>query len=142
MRVPLNTAHGMMVDSSTMQALLYSLGIVPLGISLPYSGLVAVNVSLPYFHQRGVIAHECGHRVLHAGESRFFLEQHTLYLPGRKELEANLFALLYLMEWDKLGLEECGGDLFRFADFYGLPRRAAEAVMSYARLDFGEKLCG
>lgn len=104
--------------------------------------VLAVDASLPLPHQRGVILHECGHHVLHGEESRFFLEQSTLYLPDRKEMEADLFALFYLQEWDKLGLEECGGDLFRFAGFYGLPRRAVEEAMSYARLDFGEKLCG
>lgn len=120
LKVLLNTARGMVLASSVL----------------------AINASLPLSQQRGVILHECGHRVLHTGESRFFLEQDTFYLPGRKELEANLFALFYLYEWDKGGFEECGGDLFRFADTYGVPRRAAEVMMSSARSNFGKRLCG
>lgn len=120
LRVPLKAANGIVFASSVL----------------------AVNASLPLSRQRGVILHECGHLLLHTGENRFLMEHGTFYLPGKKEMEANLFALFYLQEWDKLGFEECGNDLFRFADFYGLPRRVAEVMMSYASSDFGERLCG
>jgi len=93
------------------------------------SFLIGVNSEMPLPWQHGVVLHECGHYVLNSGENRFFLERATSQLSGRREMEANLFALLYLLEWDKEGFERFGGDLYRFASEYGLPLQAAEAVL-------------
>jgi Zn-dependent peptidase ImmA (M78 family) len=46
--------------------------------------------------QRFVCAHELGHDRLHKGISRFFLEEHSYFAPGKFELQANRFAIQLL----------------------------------------------
>ncbi|RJO62803.1 MAG: ImmA/IrrE family metallo-endopeptidase [Dehalococcoidia bacterium] len=100
------------------------------GCSMTIAGrrLIALNSSLSNQYRRGVLLHEVGHFLLHPGVNRFFLERSTFFQPGRYETEADLFALTYLLLWNRDGFEECGYDVFRFAECYGLSRRAAEVV--------------
>ncbi|WP_165847801.1 ImmA/IrrE family metallo-endopeptidase [Ammonifex thiophilus] len=98
--------------------------------------MLVVNSALSYPRQHAVVLHECGHRVLHGDrENRLFLEFRTFLSHGRKELEADLFALFYLLEWDRDSFFfDFGRDVFRFAGHYGLPgRAAAEALKVLAR---------
>ncbi len=92
------------------------------GFSLTLDGTraVAVNSSLPPLEQDGVLLHEIGHRVLHPGLARFFVEEQTRYPLSKFERQANIFALLYAIRWDMQRLEECGTDIGRFAKMYGL----------------------
>ncbi len=48
--------------------------------------------------ERYVCAHELGHDRLHKGISRFFLEEHSYFQPGKWERQANHFAILLLSE--------------------------------------------
>lgn len=109
------------------------------GLSLDFAGarVVAVDPLLPASQQNGILLHEIGHQVLHPGVAGFFIESNPLERPAKYELEAHLFALVYLLLWDRRKLEECGNDVFRFAGYYGLPRRAAEVV--YEELSWQEK---
>lgn len=47
--------------------------------------------------QRFVCAHELGHDRLHKGIGHYFIEQNTLYNPGKFERQANLFAVKLLL---------------------------------------------
>lgn len=58
---------------------------------------IAINQNLPEELQRFVCAHELGHDQLHKSMSRFFLEEHTLFAPGRFEREANEFAIQLML---------------------------------------------
>lgn len=91
---------------------------------------IIVDANLPRRLRRRTLLHECGHRVLHPGWNRFFLQKATFYPPGQFELEAELFGLLYTIRWDSFWLEECG-NLYYFADSYGFWRRAVDAVVPY-----------
>lgn len=108
------------------------------GVSLSLGGLrvVAIDPSLPAQRQNGALLHETGHQVLHPGMVGFFVEANPFERPTKYELEAHLFALLYVLRWDRQGFEECGRDVFRFAGMYGLPKRAAEVAAWNS-----EKLC-
>lgn len=53
---------------------------------------IVLNEFMPFHEQRGVCAHELGHHNLHPGHSYQFIEEHSLFLPGRYEREANEFA--------------------------------------------------
>ncbi|WP_025685156.1 ImmA/IrrE family metallo-endopeptidase [Paenibacillus maysiensis] len=48
--------------------------------------------------ERFVCAHELGHDRLHKGVSRFFMEEHSYFCPGKFEMQANRFAVLLLSE--------------------------------------------
>ncbi|MEK8132485.1 ImmA/IrrE family metallo-endopeptidase [Paenibacillus filicis] len=50
--------------------------------------------------KRFVCAHELGHDRLHKGISRFFLEEHTFFNPGKFERQANVFAVRLLTAGD------------------------------------------
>jgi len=54
---------------------------------------IAINSSLSHDWQRFVCAHELGHDRLHSGMmGYYFIEQHTLFNPGKFERQANTFA--------------------------------------------------
>lgn len=101
------------------------------GISLSLGDfrVVAINPSLPAERQYGALLHETAHQVLHPGMVGFFIEANPFERPTKYELEAHLLTLLYALRWDRWGFEECGCDVFRFAEMYGLPYRAAEIVV-------------
>lgn len=49
-----------------------------------------------------VMAHELGHAVMHPKENCYFLENKTMLLTGKNELEANIFAMELLISDDSL----------------------------------------
>ncbi|GIP38612.1 ImmA/IrrE family metallo-endopeptidase [Paenibacillus sp. J31TS4] len=57
---------------------------------------IAINKALPYIMQRFVCAHELGHDRLHKGFGHYFIEQNTLFNPGKFERQANTFAVRLL----------------------------------------------
>ena len=59
---------------------------------------IAVNSTLSDEWQRFVCAHELGHDRLHSGMmGYYFIEQHTLFNPGKFERQANTFATKLLI---------------------------------------------
>lgn len=112
------------------------MGIVPLklplrsthGISFSVDGkrVVFVDASLPPARQDGALMHEVGHQVFHPGEVRFCLRRLHCGVSWRREAEVNLFALLYLLAWDRESFGACGYNLYAFAEAYGVPLGAAE----------------
>ncbi|ACX51843.1 protein of unknown function DUF955 [Ammonifex degensii KC4] len=95
--------------------------------------LVCIDANLPTLHRHAAVLHECGHYLLHPGENRFFIESRTFLPSGRKELEATLFALFYLVEWNRDLLERLEHNLHRFAKAHGLPLRVAEVAAAALR---------
>lgn len=59
---------------------------------------IVLNESMDYIDLRGVCGHELGHHNLHPGHSYNFIEEHSLFLPGRYEREANEFAAALLID--------------------------------------------
>jgi len=57
---------------------------------------IVIHNQLPPPWQRFVCAHELGHDRLHKGISRFFLEEHSYFSPGKLERQANRFAIALL----------------------------------------------
>ncbi|SDH69614.1 protein of unknown function [Aneurinibacillus thermoaerophilus] len=57
---------------------------------------IVLNQNHNYIIQRFTCAHELGHRFLHRALGYFFIEEHTLFQPGRYEREANHFAVMLL----------------------------------------------
>lgn len=53
---------------------------------------------------RLIVAHELGHAVMHPKENCYFMENKTLLLTSRNEIEANIFAA-YLLIPDEVILE-------------------------------------
>jgi Zn-dependent peptidase ImmA (M78 family) len=63
---------------------------------------IAINSSLSDEWQRFVCAHELGHDRLHSGMmGYYFIEQHTLFNPGKYERQANTFAVRLLLGMDE-----------------------------------------
>jgi Zn-dependent peptidase ImmA (M78 family) len=63
---------------------------------------IALNESLSEEWQRFVCAHELGHDRLHSGMmGYYFIEQHTLFNPGKHERQANSFAVKLLLGRDR-----------------------------------------
>ncbi|MFE4201983.1 ImmA/IrrE family metallo-endopeptidase [Aneurinibacillus aneurinilyticus] len=57
---------------------------------------IAINKNYPYEIQCFVCAHELGHDRLHPGMGYYFIEDNTLFNPGKFERQANRFAVLLL----------------------------------------------
>lgn len=57
---------------------------------------IVINCNLSDEWQRFVCAHELGHDRLHRGLGFYFIEEHTLFNPGKFERQANLFAVCFL----------------------------------------------
>ncbi|WP_027719415.1 ImmA/IrrE family metallo-endopeptidase [Desulfovirgula thermocuniculi] len=120
------------------------LGVVPVklplrsahGISFSVDGkrVVFVDASLPPARQDGALVHEVGHQVFHPGEVRFRLRRLHCGVSWRREAEVNLFALLYLLAWNRELFEACGYNLYAFAEAHGVPLGAAEYLVGAARL--------
>lgn len=109
-----------------------------LGIHIRYANLGATTKGLYYrklrrrfiiIHnglspewERYVCAHELGHDRLHKGISRFFMEEHSYFCPGKFEQQANRFAVLLLTE----GYPPMVGEPMElYLPRIGLPREAA-----------------
>jgi len=85
--------------------------------------VVLVSAALSRRKKDGVLLHEVAHQLLHEGVSRFYLENDPLGRVDKYEVESHLFALLYALRWDREGFEECGYDIYRFAEQYGVSKR-------------------
>lgn len=59
---------------------------------------IVLNENMHRFMQRAVCAHELGHHNLHPGSSYRFIDEYSLFLPGRFEREANEFAATLLID--------------------------------------------
>lgn len=57
---------------------------------------IAINKNYPYEIQCFVCAHELGHDRLHPGIGYYFIEDNTLFNPGKLERQANHFAVMLL----------------------------------------------
>lgn len=57
---------------------------------------IAINRDLSDEDKRIVCAHELGHLLLHKGIGYYFIEQNTLFRPGKYERQANEFAVSLL----------------------------------------------
>jgi Zn-dependent peptidase ImmA (M78 family) len=68
--------------------------------------LIVIHNQLSSEWQRFVCAHELGHDRLHQGMSRFFLEEHSFFNPGKFERQANLFAVKLLTAFDEIQTDE------------------------------------
>jgi Zn-dependent peptidase ImmA (M78 family) len=61
--------------------------------------ILGVKANLPEHEKRAIIAHEIGHEELHpANVGYFFIKEHTNFVPGRYEREADLFAAMLLVD--------------------------------------------
>ncbi|MDO7907171.1 ImmA/IrrE family metallo-endopeptidase [Paenibacillus sp. JX-17] len=69
--------------------------------------------------QRFVCAHELGHDRLHKGISRFFMEEHSYFRPGKLERQANRFAVALLGAGQPI---ESGEPLENYFMRIGIPR--------------------
>ncbi|WP_342419650.1 ImmA/IrrE family metallo-endopeptidase [Paenibacillus sp. FSL H8-0168] len=72
--------------------------------------------------ERFVCAHELGHDRLHKGISRFFMEEHSYFSPGKFEQQANRFAVLLLSEGKPPLADET---LDHYLPRIGLPKETA-----------------
>jgi Zn-dependent peptidase ImmA (M78 family) len=64
---------------------------------------IVINDDLSYEWQRFVCAHEIGHDRLHRGFlGYYFIEQHTLFNPGKFERQANLFAVQLMTAFSEI----------------------------------------
>ncbi len=71
-----------------------------------------INQSLRSEWKRFVCAHELGHDRLHRGYGYYFIEEQTLFCPGRFEREANRFAVEFLAYPDQVGPGESIRDFY------------------------------
>ena len=61
--------------------------------------IIGVKFDMPHHEKRAIIAHEIGHEQLHpAGTGYFFIKEHTSFVPGKFEREADLFAAMLLLD--------------------------------------------
>ncbi|MCC3382105.1 ImmA/IrrE family metallo-endopeptidase [Paenibacillus farraposensis] len=72
--------------------------------------------------ERFVCAHELGHDRLHKGISRFFMEEHSYFAPGKFEQQANRFAVLLLSKGKPPQADET---LEHYLPRIGLPKETA-----------------
>lgn len=77
---------------------------------------IVLNENMHRFMQRAVCAHELGHHNLHPGSSYRFIDEYSLFLPGRFEREANEFAAMLLID----------GSLIEKRDTYSMIAAKAE----------------
>jgi Zn-dependent peptidase ImmA (M78 family) len=68
--------------------------------------LIVIHNQLSCEWQRFICAHELGHDRLHRGLSRFFLEEHSFFNPGKFEVQANRFAVKLLTSSSDIHPEE------------------------------------
>ncbi|AWP28756.1 ImmA/IrrE family metallo-endopeptidase [Paenibacillus sp. Cedars] len=58
---------------------------------------ICIHKDLSDEWKRFVCAHELGHDRLHKGVSQFFVDEHSFFLPGKLERQANEFAVHLLL---------------------------------------------
>lgn len=59
---------------------------------------IVLNKAFHHFEARLICAHELGHHNCHSGHSYQFIEEHTLFVLGKYEREANEFAATLLID--------------------------------------------
>ncbi|MEK5086853.1 ImmA/IrrE family metallo-endopeptidase [Paenibacillus sp. FSL M8-0228] len=74
---------------------------------------IGIHNALPYENQRLVCAHELGHHFLHRGLGYYFIDQNTLFNPGKYEREANEFAVTLLLAKDSMQPDETFESYFK-----------------------------
>ncbi|NHN29455.1 ImmA/IrrE family metallo-endopeptidase [Paenibacillus agricola] len=79
---------------------------------------IVIHNQLSQEWQRFVCAHELGHDRLHRGVSRFFLEEHSFFNPGKFETQANRFAVKLLLANNEIQSEETTQ---QFCSRHGIP---------------------
>lgn len=72
-----------------------------------------------------VMAHELGHAVMHPKENCYFLENKTMILTSKNELEANKFAMELLISDESL-LEYKGYTISQLSKIYGYHEKLIE----------------
>ncbi|MGE7113208.1 ImmA/IrrE family metallo-endopeptidase [Lysinibacillus sp. NPDC047702] len=68
--------------------------------------VIHINENLPYNIQFLTCAHELGHSILHPEINTAFLKKNTLFSTDKIEIEANTFAVEFLLP-DELFNEQC-----------------------------------
>lgn len=54
---------------------------------------IGINSQLAFYNQKFILAHEIGHHLLHPAEFNYFcIRDHTYFVNGKYEREADLFA--------------------------------------------------
>jgi Zn-dependent peptidase ImmA (M78 family) len=90
---------------------------------------IAVNSSLPYEWQRFVCAHELAHDRLHSGSmGYYFIEQHTLFNPGKFERQANCYAVNLLIGNSSM---EDGESVNELCQRHGVPEEMNEYYLPH-----------
>jgi len=86
---------------------------------------ICIHKDLSDEWKRFVCAHELGHDRMHKGISRFFVDEHSFFLPGKLERQANEFAVTLLLSENKIEAGEPLHNLFlrsgiptEMTDFY------------------------
>jgi Zn-dependent peptidase ImmA (M78 family) len=67
---------------------------------------IAISNNLTYEEQRFVCGHELGHDRKHKGIGYYFVEQNTLFHPGKFEREANMFSVSLLTHGESMQDDE------------------------------------
>lgn len=82
---------------------------------------IVLNKNLVYEEQRFTCAHELGHDRIHSGAKMgyYFIEEHTLFNPGKIEREANVFAVKLLLGFSQPEEEETSE---HFCMRHGIPK--------------------
>lgn len=86
---------------------------------------ICIHKDLSYEWKRFVCAHELAHDRLHKGVSQFFVDEHSFFLPGKFERQANEFAVSLLLHGNEIGRDEPVSNFFlrngipiQMIDFY------------------------
>lgn len=69
---------------------------------LKRSRCIWLNENLESHEMEYVMAHELGHAIMHPRENCYFIKHKTLFLNSRNEIEANKFAVEFLISDDTL----------------------------------------
>ena len=69
---------------------------------LKRSRCIWLNENLESHEMEYVMAHELGHAIMHPRENCYFIKHKTLFLNSRNEIEANKYAVEFLISDDTL----------------------------------------
>lgn len=69
---------------------------------LKRSKCIWLNENLEPHEMEFVMAHELGHAIMHPYENCYFIKHKTLLLNSKKEIEANIFAVEFLISDDDI----------------------------------------
>lgn len=89
------------------------------------STVIGVQSTLPDDEKRAIIAHEIGHQELHPSTvGHYFIREHTYFVAGKFEREADLFAAALLL--DRLPRE--GETVMEYSGRSGVPARLVKVI--------------